>query len=94
MEAVQQDQDPATQPGAHGEFDLEDDGHESETQGARTPQVCCAHLRIRRLVCCAERLRLTSVVMAGSFNNPQVRLLVSPGCANLTISPTMQIQTP
>lgn len=39
MEAVQQDENPVAQPGAHGELDLADDGHEPEAQGEGTGSV-------------------------------------------------------
>lgn len=38
MEALQQDKDTITEPRAHGESDLADDGHESEAQGTGTGQ--------------------------------------------------------
>ena len=39
MEDVYPDKVPAAQPGAHGEFDMADDGHESKAQGAGTGKV-------------------------------------------------------
>lgn len=66
---------------------MENDGHESETQGGRTGEVRCT-LHIAYLQLLTEPLPAIDWL-----DRRKVRALASPNCASPRISPILQDQT-